>query len=146
MVSVLVVVGIELYQDSKTEKALEALRSLSSPNCEVVRDGKHMTIPSRDLVIGDLVVVSEGGRVPADARLLSSHNLMADESILTGESVPVDKAVEPAEDIRVNTVYSGTMIVKGHAIAEVTAVGVATGWLVAITSAMPAISLPMLLW
>lgn len=126
MFSVLVVVGIELYQDSKTEKALEALRSLASPNCEVIRDGKHLTIPSRELVVGDLIVVSEGGRVPADARLLNSHNLMADESILTGESVPVDKVVEPAEDMRVNHVYSGTMVVKGHAVAEVVAVGVAT--------------------
>lgn len=126
MVSVIVVVAIELYQDTKTEKALEALRSLASPNCEVVRGGKHVVIPSRELVVGDLVVVSEGGRVPADARLVDAYNLMADESILTGESVPVDKNATSAKDIRENHVYSGTMIVKGHAIAEVIAIGIAT--------------------
>ena len=126
MVSVIVVVAIELYQDTKTEKALEALRSLASPNCEVVRDGKHVVIPSRELVVGDLVVVSEGGRVPADARLVDAYNLMADESILTGESVPVDKNATSAKDERENHVYSGTMIVKGHAIAEVIAIGIAT--------------------
>ena len=114
MVSVIVVVAIELYQDTKTEKALEALRSLASPNCEVVRGGKHVVIPSRELVVGDLVVVSEGGRVPADARLVDAYNLMADESILTGESVPVDKNATSAKDERENHVYSGTMIVKGH--------------------------------
>ncbi len=124
--SVLVVIGIELYQDSKTEKALEALRSLASPSCEVVRDGEHMTIPSRELVVGDILVVSEGKRVAADARLLNSHNIMADESILTGESVPVDKTAEMTEDFRVNTVYSGSIIVKGHGLAEVTAIGVDT--------------------
>lgn len=126
LVSVIVVVGIELFQDAKTEKALEALRSLASPNCEVIRDGRHQTIPSRDLVVGDIVVVSEGGRVPADARLFSAHNLRSDESILTGESAPVDKVVEPAEDMRLNSVFSGTVIVKGHGVGEVTAIGVAT--------------------
>lgn len=126
MVSVLVVISIEVYQDGKTEKALDALRSLASPNCEVIREGRHQTIPSREVVVGDLIVVSEGGRVPADARLVTASNLMSDESILTGESVPVEKSIGAHEDERLGRIFSGTMIVKGHATAEVTAIGAKT--------------------
>src|SRR5262245_60896371 len=88
---VFVVMGIELYQERKTERALEALRDLSSPRALVVRDGHPRRIPGREVVRGDLVVLAEGDRVPADGVLLRCANLAADESLLTGESVPVRK-------------------------------------------------------
>lgn len=122
MVSVGAIIGIELYQNSKTEKALEALRNLSSPICNVIRDGEHQTIFSRDLVVGDIVMLNEGSRVPADVMLVEGHNIMADESLLTGESLPVDKN-HSAEDEKSKQLYSGSMVVKGHGIAEVSAIG-----------------------
>ncbi len=88
---VLVVMGITVYQERKTERALEALRDLSSPRARVIRGGEQLRIPGREVVRGDVVIVSEGDRVPADALLLSCDNLQADESLLTGESVPVRK-------------------------------------------------------
>ena len=89
---VLVVVSISFFQERKTERALEALRDLSSPRALVVRDGEQRRIAGREVVRGDLLVLAEGDRVPADAVLLSGTNLSADESLLTGESVPVRKA------------------------------------------------------
>lgn len=121
--SVFVIIGIELYQEAKTEKSLEALRNLSSPIADVIRDGQRMTIPGRELVAGDIILLSEGSRVPADAKLISATNLAADESLLTGESVPVEKHTRHVADYRVNSIFSGTMVVKGHAIAEVTSIG-----------------------
>ena len=89
---VFVVIGITIYQESKTERALEALRDLSSPRALVIRDGEQQRIPGREVVCGDIVVVAEGDRVPADAVVLACRSLSADESLLTGESVPVRKA------------------------------------------------------
>ncbi len=127
MVSVMVIVSINLYQDLKTEKTLEALRSLSNPICDVIRDGKHVSIPSRELVPGDIVLVNEGSRVPADAVLLSAQNLSADESLLTGESLPVEKRVDNiATDGISNKVFSSTMVVKGHGLAKVVSIGLET--------------------
>jgi Ca2+-transporting ATPase len=83
--------GITFYQERKTERALEALRELASPRAQVWRDGEWQFVPGREVVLGDLVRLKEGDRVPADAALLKSSNLMADESLLTGESVPVRK-------------------------------------------------------
>src|SRR5665647_1371159 len=88
---VFVVVGITFYQERKTERTLEALRDLSSPRALVIRDGEARRIAGREVVRGDLVVLYEGDRVPADGILLSSINLSIDESLLTGESVPVRK-------------------------------------------------------
>jgi Ca2+-transporting ATPase len=86
---VFVVMAITLYQEQKTERALEALRDLSSPRALVIRDGRRQRIAGRDVVRGDIVLVAEGDRVPADAVLLSGRNVQVDESLLTGESVPV---------------------------------------------------------
>lgn len=122
-VSVFVIVGIELFQNHRTEKALSALRNLSSPRCEVIRDGKHITIAGREVVPGDIVLLSEGSRVPADGELLSGQNVMIDESLLTGESVAVHKALEASGNV---AVFSGTLVVKGHGIARVTKTGEAT--------------------
>ncbi|MDM7912362.1 MAG: cation-transporting P-type ATPase [Methanotrichaceae archaeon] len=91
MGSVLVVMGITFYQERKTERALEALRDLSSPRALVIRDGEEKRIAGRDVVPGDLIVLAEGDRVPADAVLLNCTNLSADESLLTGECTSVRK-------------------------------------------------------
>ncbi len=124
--SVVVIIGIELYQNNKTEKALEALRNLSSPSCDVIRDGKHQTVSSRELVVGDIVVVSEGGRVPADGLVIHAQNIMVDESLLTGESVSVHKNDFDSQDNKTRHVYSGSMVVKGHGLIQVSAIGVQT--------------------
>jgi len=125
-VSVLVVTLINLFQDLKTEKALDALRSLASPTCTVIREGKHQTIPGRELVPGDIVLISEGGRVPADGKLLSGQNLAIDESLLTGESIPVDKKPGASSESKQSLVFSSSMVVKGHGIMQVSAIGLAT--------------------
>lgn len=124
--SVFGIIVIELYQESKTEKSLEALRNLSSPIANVIRDGRHTTVPGRDLVVGDIILLSEGSRVPADVKLVSAANLHIDESLLTGESVPVEKHTRHVGDYRTNSAFSGTLVVKGHGVAEVTAIGQTT--------------------
>src|SRR5659263_601813 len=88
---VFVIMGITFYQERKTENALAALRDLSSPRARVIRDGEVKRIAGRDVVRGDILVIEEGDRVPADAVLFSSMNLSIDESLLTGESIPVLK-------------------------------------------------------
>jgi Ca2+-transporting ATPase len=128
---VFVVIGITFYQERKTERTLEALRSLSSPRALVIRDGSEKRIAGREVVRGDILVLKEGDRVPADARVLSCINLSADESLLTGESVPARKAalegeieICPPGGDGLPFVYSGTLIVRGSGIAEVTAAGI----------------------
>ena len=133
------IIGLELYQEDKTERSLEALRDLSSPRALVIRDGERQRIAGREVVKGDLVVLSEGDRVPADAILLWSTHLTVDESLLTGESVPVrkrsiqpqEKAEELAATLRpvgddLPAIYSGTLAVQGQGIAEVQATGIHT--------------------
>jgi Ca2+-transporting ATPase len=91
LASVSVVIGITLYQEQRSERALNALRDLSSPRALVIRDGVERRIAGREVVRGDLVILAEGDRVPADGILLEATNLSVDESLLTGESVPVRK-------------------------------------------------------
>ena len=130
---VLVIIGITVYQEQKTERALEALRNLSSPRALVIRDGEQVRIPGREVVTGDLVILVEGDRVPADGVLLSSNNVSVDESLLTGESVPVRKiawvngitAERPGGDDQ-PFVYSGTMVVQGQGLAEIRSTGPGT--------------------
>lgn len=132
--SVFVIMVITFYQERKTERAIEALRELSSPRAQAWRDGEWQLVPSRELVAGDLVMVKEGDRVPADAALISSSNLMADESLLTGESLPVRKRecnssesapTRPGGD-DLPFVYSGTLLTQGQGFAQVVATGVHT--------------------
>ena len=130
LVSIFVVLGISLYQQRKTERALEALRDLSSPRALVIRDGKEKRVAGREVVRGDVVVLQEGDRVPADAVVISSLSLSVDESLLTGESVPVRKSASASTttfsrpgDVDHTSVYSGTMVVQGHGTAEVVATG-----------------------
>ncbi|MEI7917794.1 MAG: cation-translocating P-type ATPase [Candidatus Saccharibacteria bacterium] len=126
MISFFGIIGIELYQESKTEKSLEALRNLASPISDVIRDGKKITIHGREVVVGDIMLLAEGSRVPADAKLISAENLRIDESLLTGESEPVEKHTREVTDYRINSVFSGTLVVSGHAVAEVTGIGLET--------------------
>jgi len=128
---VIVIIGIEVYQQEKTEHALDALRNLSSPRALVIRDGRHIRIAGRDVVRGDFFIVHEGDRIPADAVLLTGQNLIVDESLLTGESVPVQKlpaatelpeSKQPGGDDQ-PWLYSGTLVVKGQGIAEVLRIG-----------------------
>jgi Ca2+-transporting ATPase len=118
-VSIVVVMTITVTQERKSERALEALRDLSSPRALVVRDGAPQRIAGADVVRGDLMILAEGDRVPADARLTVANELMVDESLLTGESLPVEKRTGMP-------VYSGTLVVKGQGRAEVTATGART--------------------
>ncbi|MFO1376753.1 MAG: cation-translocating P-type ATPase [Steroidobacteraceae bacterium] len=122
---VLLVVGITVFQARRTENALAALRTLSSPRARVLRDGVVSVIAARDLVVGDAILVEAGDRVPADARLVQATTLEVDESLLTGESVAVAKAVvaDAAGDDRSGRIHSGTLVVRGHAVAEVVATG-----------------------
>ncbi|MDI1252791.1 HAD-IC family P-type ATPase [Thermomonas sp.] len=122
--SVLLVVGLTLYQEVRAEHALQALRDLSSPWASAWRDGALQRVPATSLVVGDVVQVAEGDRVPADAKLLDSSDLHVDESLLTGESVPVARA--PGADDAAARIHAGTLVVRGQAMAEVTATGSGT--------------------
>ncbi|HBC77063.1 MAG TPA: ATPase [Bacteroidales bacterium] len=130
---VFVIMGIEFYQEKKTEKALDALKDLASPRALVVRDGETFRIPGREVVTGDIVVLQEGDRVPADALVIRNNNLLADESLLTGESVPVRKREYKEGEIKfipggddLPAVYSGSMIVQGNGLVKVTATALNT--------------------
>ena len=133
MVFVFLIIGITIYQERKVERALEALRDLSSPRASVIRNGAQKKIPGREVVEGDLIALEEGDRVPADCVILSSSNLVVDESLLTGESFPVRK-VEGNENSKFHVAggedtpfcYSSTLIVGGHAIARVLKTGINT--------------------
>lgn len=134
LIFVVAVIAITLYQERKTERALEALRDLSSPRALVVRGGERKRIAGREVVPGDVLVLSEGDRVPADAVLLSALNLAIDESLLTGESVPVRKQVGSSTDAEMTRpggddlpfVFSGTLVVRGAGLALAKATGVQT--------------------
>jgi P-type Ca2+ transporter type 2C len=120
---ILLIVGISLYQEQKTEQSLAALRDLSSPRALVIRNGKRQRIAGRDVVRGDLIVLAEGDRVPADGVLRWSTHLSIDESLLTGESLPIPKRLH-ADTPELGQVSAGTLVVQGYGIAEVTATGV----------------------
>lgn len=136
MTTVVVVISISVYQNRKTENALAALRSLSSPRALVIRDGQQMRIAGRDVVRGDIALLAEGDRVPADAILIDAVNFTVDESALSGESVPVRKVAVKSKQISMQMgrpggdatpwIFSGTLVVKGHGIAMVQATGAGT--------------------
>lgn len=116
------IMGIEYYQERKTSKALDALKDLTSPRARVIRNGVEVHVPSREVVVDDLVVLTEGERIPADGVLLDALNLQVDESLLTGESVPVQKF---AGDETAH-VFSGCLVVQGNGLARITAIGAST--------------------
>lgn len=134
LISVIGVILITIYQQQKTEKSIQALKNLASPTAKVIRDGQELEIPAREVVKGDVIVFAEGDKIPSDAKILSCSNLTVDESILTGESVAVTKTqmyvgdaalIRPGGD-NLPVVYCGTLVTKGHGMAEVVATGLQT--------------------
>lgn len=133
-VSVFFVIGISVYQERKSEKALSALRDLSAPRALVIRNDQEKRIPANQIVPGDLVVLNEGDRVPADGYILRASNLKIDESLLTGESFPVAKSQIVSSDessVTENTestfkVFSSTLVISGSAFIRITNTGINT--------------------
>jgi len=138
-------------QEGKAEKALEAVGDLLTPTCTVLRDGTRHTLPAEQLVPGDLVLLQSGDRVPADLRLVKVRELRIDESMLTGESVPVEKATEgverdaPVAD-RTGMAYTGTLVTSGQGRGVVVATGTATelGRISAMLSQVRTLTTPLL--
>lgn len=123
---------IGYIQERRASDALKALSKMAAPNARVIRNGLQQQIPTGEVVCGDIIVLESGMRASADARLVDSHNLVVDESMLTGESFPAQKKHKavlhkdfPLGD-RINMIYAGTIIQKGRAIAIVTEVGIKT--------------------
>ncbi len=112
-----------VYQEFKAEKALSYLKKITITTVRVIRDGKEQQIDSRELVPGDLIYLEEGAKVPADCRLLDSHNLEVNEASLTGESLPV---VKDSKDEKNNEIFMGTVIAKGRGYAQVIKTGAET--------------------
>ncbi|MFM9936302.1 MAG: cation-translocating P-type ATPase [Novosphingobium sp.] len=125
-------VAVTVIQEARTEHVLEALRDLSAPRALVIRGGARLRIAGREVVRGDLIVLEQGDRIAADARLVEAHDLQADESLLTGESLPVGKvaageetdepAPRPGGD-RLPFLYSGSLVTRGSGLARVLATG-----------------------
>ena len=113
---VLVIMAITIFQQRRTDNALTALREMSSPRALVLRDGQLQRVAGREIVRGDLLILEEGDRVPADGELLSAHDLAIDESMLTGESIALPKSVA-------DTVYAGTLVTQGQGTVRVHAIG-----------------------
>ncbi|MEP9356920.1 HAD-IC family P-type ATPase [Xanthobacter sp. KR7-65] len=125
---VLINAVVGFVQEGKAEKALDAIRDMIAPHATVLREGKRHSIDAREIVTGDIVVVEAGDKTPADLRLARARNLLADEAILTGESLPAEKtekavAAEASLGDRFSMLYSGTLIATGQA----TGIAVATG-------------------
>jgi Ca2+-transporting ATPase len=132
VVILLFAVLLGFVQEYRAERAIEALRSLAAPTATILRDGEEIEVPSRDLTPGDVVVLHAGDRAPADARLIDAVNLQADEAILTGESLPIEKHTNTLADPQLplgdrrNMIYSGTSITYGRGTAVVVATGMQT--------------------
>ncbi len=116
----ILILGITIYQENKTEKTLTALKKLSSPRAIVLREGKQLRIPGRDLVPDDIVILNEGDRIPADIELFKGGPLSIDESIITGESFPVEKSTLSKES---SAILSGTLVLRGQALGKVIQTG-----------------------
>jgi len=130
---VFVMMGITIVQERRTERALDALRDLASPRALVIRDGQRRRIAAREVVPGDLLIVAEGDRISADAMLRRGTNVSVDESLLTGESVPVRKAPSATATIMsrpggddLPSLYSGTLVTGGQGLCEVQSTGLHT--------------------
>lgn len=135
MVVVIINAVLGVFQESKAEKAIEALQEIAAATSKVLRDGKQVTVKSEELVPGDVVILEAGDAVPADARVLQSASMKVEEAALTGESVPVNKTIDPLtlgqeKDVplgdRKNMVYMGSTVVYGRGQAVVTATGMNT--------------------
>jgi Ca2+-transporting ATPase len=122
--SVLLIIFITFFQHQKTEKSLDALRQLSSPRALVIRDGNEIRIPGREVVPDDIIILAEGDRIPADAKIIESNYLTVDESLLSGESLAVIK--NKNSDSESVLIYSGTLVIQGSAKAVVLHTGLNT--------------------
>ncbi len=120
--AIFLVIGISLYQESRSRNALSALKSLTQPMSKVIRDGATLEIKREEIVVGDFMVVEEGSSIPADGIIVHSNDFSVNESILTGESMPVSKNKEENN----NEVFQGTTVTGGLAICEVKAIGATT--------------------
>ena len=118
-VAIVLVSAISLYQDSRSRSAIEKLKKISQPNCKVIRNGEVLEIKSEEVVMGDSLMVEEGSTVTADATIIHSNDFSVNESILTGESFAAFKDATPGN----NSIYTGTQVMGGLAIATVTAIG-----------------------
>lgn len=125
---VLFISGIEFVQEQKTDKALDALNTLSALNVKVIRNGKTTIIDSKDIVVGDIIILEEGDKISADGQILECQGLGVNESALTGESQIVYKKIKDENDnhFKLNMCYSGTDVTNGSAIIKVTEVGINT--------------------
>lgn len=133
IVAIVVVISITFYQEKKTERTLDALRNLSSPRALVIRDGEQKKIIGKEIVRGDIVIITEGDRIPADGVALYCENLSIDESLLTGESIPVRKSDWDGKQTEGNIggddspfIYSGSLVVSGRAVVEINKIGIKT--------------------
>ncbi|QNM96256.1 hypothetical protein H9L41_21030 [Chitinimonas koreensis] len=126
---VAIIILAAALQQRRTEHALEALRELSSPHALAIRDGRPVRIPGPQVVAGDMVLLDEGSRIVADGRLIQAHNLAVDESLLSGESLPVAKrAADGASGEPVGLAYAGTLVTAGQGWLRVTATGSRTAF------------------
>lgn len=125
---VLFAAGLGFIQEYRAERAIQALKRMAAPLASVLRNGEEIEVPARELVPGDTILIHAGDKIPADARVIESYNLRVNEAALTGESMPVEKSIEPVEiktniADRVNMLYSGTAAVYGRGKAVVVATG-----------------------
>lgn len=119
LAAMLAVTAVSLYQDIKSSRALDALQQYTAPSATVIRDGQEITVPTEELVPGDLLLLSEGALIPADGIIVSANDLQVNESVLTGESLPVDKDLQAGN----NQLYQGTTVNAGKCLVTVTAIG-----------------------
>ena len=119
LAAIIIVSGISFYQDSRSRKALEALEKINQPLSKVIRNSRMISIPTRDIVIGDMLLVAEGDTINADGKIVHSNDFSVNESMLTGEAYSIFKSAG-AED---NMVYSGTLVASGLAVCQVVNIG-----------------------
>lgn len=150
MIIVVINAIIGVFQEAKAEKSLDALERMSAPQCKVLRDGEVVVVPSRELVVGDVVVIETGDSVPADLRLVEATNLKVQEAALTGESLPVEKHTLPlAEEApigdRVNMAFGSCSVTYGHGRGVVVATGTHSevGKIAAMIQSVPEVKTPM---
>ena len=148
---VLINAAIGFVQEGRAEKALEAIRTMLTREASVLRDGRRLTVPAESLVVGDVVLIEAGDRIPADLRLLRATSLRIEEAALTGESAPADKSTDPvAPDAalgdRASLAYSGTLVASGQGAGLVVATGAATelGRISAMVGGVESLTTPLL--
>lgn len=127
LIGVLTMIGIDLYQEAKTDRALEALKEMTTPRISVIRNGALAIIPNEELVKGDLLVVREGERIAGDGKILDSSNFSVDESMLTGESGAIHKSEKSGSKASdTDLAFAGTLVLSGQAVIEIASIGTQT--------------------